>query len=268
MDVDPWEGTGNKERIRPADAQIVKPKVAESWKCSTCNPKVSTICQWCCWFKCPFVLYKEKVKGDWRQLIINLLFQSLSAYPSHNILKFFLISSEHRFYKSSLSVHVILVWCVIFNLSCCSDVRVMKLGHVWVLCGKQSWDHFYNHHPENQTHNVLLDLLPSHELLSTSFEPCRTSPALSLLTKWERKITAEPMWAQPGAAAAAEGALVSPNCAHPPAAEHHTLLNCPFNGTLEHRIQMIRNKKWVFNFFFSSFKSNCFKILCWQSDTG
>lgn len=52
------------KRIRPADAQIVKPKVAESRNCSACDPKVSTICQRCCWFKWPFVLYKEKIQGN------------------------------------------------------------------------------------------------------------------------------------------------------------------------------------------------------------
>lgn len=48
------------------------------------------ICQRSCWFKCPLVLYKEKIKGDWRQLIIYYsgVWDGPSTYPSHNILKF------------------------------------------------------------------------------------------------------------------------------------------------------------------------------------
>lgn len=100
-------------------------------------------------------------------------------------------------------------------------------------------------------HTMFWTCFPSHELLCTSFKPCSTSPASPLLTKQERKITAESMWAQPEAAAAAEGALLSPSHAHPPAAE---LLNCghlmaPLNSD-NPWIQIIRNRKWMLNFFF------------------
>lgn len=76
---------------------------------------------------------------------------------------------------------------------------------------------------------------PSSELLSASFKPCSTSPASSLLTKQERKTAAESMCTHPEAAAAAEGALLSPSCAHPPAAKHHSAELCPFNGSCEFR---------------------------------
>lgn len=129
------------------------------------------------------------------------------------------MGSEHRFYKSNLSAHVILVCCVIFNLPCCNDAGVMEPGHIWELRGKQSWDQFYNHHPENPTHPVPLDLLLSHELLSTSLKPC--SNLLLHLSLQNRK-----------------GKFLQPHSrAHPAAAGHHTLQGCahfmvPLNPSL------------------------------------
>lgn len=122
------------------------------------------------------------------------------------------MGSEHRFYKPCLSAHIILVCCVIFNFPCCNDAGVMELGHICELRGKQSWDQFYNHCPENQTHHILLDLLPSHELLSTSITPGSTSPAPSLLTKWKGKFLQ-------GQCEPSQWLLLQPHsCAHPPAA--------------------------------------------------
>lgn len=186
----------------------------------------------------PFVLHKEKTEGNWRQFQLtyySVVWGSSSKYPSHNVLKFFLISSEHSFYKSSLPVHVILVWCAIFNLPCCNNVQVMKRRHVWVLCGIQGistsalrycWDQFYNRHPDNQIDSILLNLLPSYELLNTSFKLQSVSPGSSLLTKSEKKMTAESVRAQLVLLLQKEHCSpVLPPHAYPLAAKHHTLVN-------------------------------------------
>lgn len=155
-------------------------------------------------------------------------------------------------------MHVILVWCAIFNLPCCNNVQVMKRRHVWVLCGIQGtstsalrycWDQFYNRHPDNQIDSILLNLLPSYELLNTSFKLQIVSPGSSLFTKLERKITAESVRAQL-AAAAAEGALlacVPPSCLSSCRKASHTGEWCGFTDVLEKWIQIIRNRKWSRN---------------------
>lgn len=131
---------------------------------------------------------------------------------------------------------MILGCCVIFNLPCWSDEAGTRLS----ARGKRSRGRFYNHRPQNQTPKAPLGLLPSHQLLSTSFEPCRASPAHLSSQNRRGKLLH-------GRCEPSQGLLLLPSCCRASLSAEL----CPFHGSLQHWIHMSRNKKkWLFSLSF------------------